>query len=149
MSNLRERMKSFLKETETEIVDAQKEVASTAMKKLFYWSPHHDPEGYKEEIKYAKGEYDANHRVTSESISMSAPSFPTFSLAISRMINNGEIDKIQSIENIGETITIQNVCDHAKDVEYGGNRWTTKGYYTYTSTKDSVVDRFGDLLSES
>ena len=149
VADLRNRAKKFLKEKENAVVDAQKKVAKTAMNYLWNYSPHTDATLQKKFEKdkskkfpgySSKGEYDANHKVSSESISRSNKTSPTNESSISELFHNNETKKIESLSKIGETLTIENLVEHAKDVEYGGPDWKSRkipveGYRTYSIAK--------------
>jgi len=139
VADLRRRAKKYIKKKENAVVDTQKDVVKTAMNSLFNFSPHHSPNGlYGENFTSisdvvphpgytASGNYDANHKIASESLGSSGSSGRTYSKESSRAINTRETSRVENISDIGETVNIENTTNHVENVEYG---------FSYTGTTE-------------
>jgi len=114
----------------------------------------------------ARSNYDANHKISSDSIAQSFNNNATYNEAASYMLHENEADRVNGLSEVGEVVTIENTTDHAENVEYGfssdgaenGSRssgpkhrgkrpWKhIEPYYTYTKAKSAVVATHGNVL---
>ena len=159
VSELEAKTESFLEEITNNIISAQKNVAHTAMKELFDYSPHYcristeerstdNEEDISNRIKSisAEGEYDANHKVLINNQSMTNHNNPTHSYVKSRTLHAKESRRIDNVSNIGDKITITNDTDHALEVETGYG-WSVPAYHTYTVAKEIITHQYKDVLT--
>ena len=97
---------------------------------------------------YALGEYDANHKVSSNKVAQSGFSLPTFSYIASLTTNNSEKGKVDLVDEIGDTITIENLSFHAENVETGEGWNSVKPYYPYSKTDTIISIKHADKLEK-
>ena len=160
VADFKQRAKKYLKKKENNVVDTQKEIVSTAMDMLFTFSPHHPDFDFRNDEIFpgymATGEYDANHKITSESISESKEILSTGSLPLSAALHNSEKERVHGVSDIGETVTIKNMTNHAHGVEHGymvggerhGDSWKNiEAYHTYRKAKNATKSLHGNKLS--
>jgi len=141
---------NFFNKKRDEVAEVQQDITKTTLDTLFEFSPHlHDPYS-----KFAKGEYEINHKV---SINDSEPSqhHPPASLsgspaAISQEDLKEYIEKEKDTSNgieCGDAVGIFNTTKHAVAVETGNDpMWVKEGYHTYTLTRDSIKLRYKNVL---
>jgi len=133
---------NFFDKVEKKVVEVQKDIAKDALNLLFRKSPHAGE-------NQAKGEYDANHKISINHGSTSGHHGPTHSKTASKVLINIEKAKL-SRTKIGDTITVLNDTAHAIDVEIGknnpGNTWKRRGYYPYRKTKIDLMGKHSNVI---
>ena len=132
----------FFKRLKKKVAEEQQEIISSSLRTLFNKSPH---EGTND---YAKGEYDANHKISINHGPASAHHDATGSLGMSRLLIDNEIRKTQDIKS-GDKVVIFNTTGHSVDVEYGADRsltWQRDGDHPYRETKNTIKTRYQDVL---
>ena len=98
--------------------------------------------------KYALGEYDANHKVKSNNQQQGNWNPPTRSLSSSYQLHSIESDKINNVNEIGDTITIDNIVSHVNSVETGRGWKKQSGYRPYGRAEAVIRARYGNILDE-
>ena len=95
---------------------------------------------------YSYSEYDANHKVYSNKIPQGSFTLPTINRFVSQSIHEQESSKIDNINEIGDTITIQNLSNHADAVE-NGEGWKRAPAYSPYSKTEQLIDMkyFNDI----
>jgi hypothetical protein len=152
--SLRQEFKSFISNVESNIVEAQQDVAHTVMDELFTHSPHYDPiKGHlvkmgkhRTSVAFARSEYDANHKVSSKNQKASNHNEPTYNEGLSKAINNEEANKINEVSDIGDTISITNDTAHAYEVETGLG-WSRIGYSTFHKAAYAARKKHAGVLT--
>jgi len=132
----------FFDRVEAKIVKTQTKIASHALDTLFRKSPHAGE-------NQAKGEYDANHKISINHAGHSSHHGPTHNEAASRMFITTEKAKLSAIK-FGDSITVLNDTGHAIDVEIGmqqpGNTWKKRGYYPFRKTRVDLKRKYNNVL---
>lgn len=132
----------FFDRVEKKIVKTQTKIASDALDLLFRKSPHAGE-------NQAKGEYDANHKISINRAGHSSHHGATHSEAASKMFVAAEKVKLSTLK-FGNTVTVLNDTEHAIDVEIGmqqpGNTWKKNGYYPFRKTRVDLKRKYNNVL---
>jgi len=96
----------------------------------------------------ALGRYDANHKVTSNNQGQTAYNPATYSYTLSKILNQQEATRIDNVEKLGDTITIENIVSHANNVETGEG-WKRDGYFPYEKAANYIRAKYEGILDES
>lgn len=128
---------NFFDKIEKKIVKTQTKIASDALSLLFRKSPHAGQ-------NYAKGEYDANHKISINNAGHSSHHGPTYSEAASGALLITEKAKLSTLK-FGDTVTVLNDTAHAIDVETG-RLWSIDGYYPFRRTRFDLKRKYKNVL---
>lgn len=139
--SIRDKIARFKQQNKDMVIDKQKEITKDAMADLFHYSPHAGSSVGGE----ATGKYDANHKVVVEGKTEYTPmNEGTGSEAVSHQLHSREINNLAAIEDVGETVVIENVTGYRFDVETGRGWEKTPGYYVYAKTIENLIEKFVD-----
>jgi len=96
---------------------------------------------------YANSEYDANHKISTNTQTQSSFVPATMSHLVSFVAHSLEKSKIDTVNKIGDKINIENISAHADEVEFGiGWKSTTPAYCTYTKADMLLNSKFKGLI---
>ena len=170
MNDYKKDIDDFINGISEEIIDKQKEIVHFAMDELFQTSPHYDdPVEYAEIMsmtseqrekfftdnpdqdhvrsRYALSQYDANHKVATNTQPMDLTvNPPTRNIAISNSLNHQQASNVDSIDELGDTAVMANPTPHTFAVETGVG-WHSGGYAPYFKTAWNISNKYRAVLT--
>jgi len=141
MQSSKQILDKFFNRQKEKIASVQTDIAQAALGSLFAKSPHKGQPG----SKYAKGEYDANHKISINSKPVSSHHPPTGSRELSAQMIEMEKSKANQV-SCGDTVKIFNTSEHAQEVEYSGATWSRPGYKPYNHAQNNLEARYRSVL---